>query len=348
MAQNILITGASGYLGGTFVAQLAGANLPSHGKIYALVRNDTQGEAVKKYGLDPLTFDSYDQAAVEENVVCHKISVVVWLIDAMKSDAQDHFIKALAKVKEQTGGEVHFLHTSGAKIFSGLAGAPTDRPLLDNEPGLYEIQKSQQSPYALMQKAVDTNNTVIELAEAHGVRSYIFVPCIVYGEGQGFGNPISIQTVAIVKAAKAVKKVYRTDTGRPSWPVCHVNDNASLYVEILRSILRDGNLGYGKNGYYLAASGSVVWDDLYEAMAKSLAKRGVVDDTSVESADDAILEKMGAALGSPKEFVRVQLGGKCTFEAKHGEALGWKPKYLSEHIIEAADAEVELILKHIK
>ena len=95
-----------------------------------------------------------------------------------------------------------------------------------------------------------------------------------------------------------------------SWPVCHVNDNASLYVEILRSILADGSLGYGKNGYYLAASGSVVWDDLYEAIAKALAKRGVIEDASVESADDATLEKMGVALGSPKEYVRVQLGGK--------------------------------------
>ena len=35
------------------------------------------------------------------------------------------------------------------------------------------------------------------------------------GKGEGFGNPISIQTVAIVKAAKALRCVYRTDTDRP-------------------------------------------------------------------------------------------------------------------------------------
>ena len=110
MAHNILITGASGYLGGTVVAQLPSTNFPPHGKIYALVRNEAQAEAVKRYGLDPLIFDSYDQAAVEENIVRHKISVVFWLIDAMKSDAQQHFIKALAKVKEQVGGDVHLLH----------------------------------------------------------------------------------------------------------------------------------------------------------------------------------------------------------------------------------------------
>jgi len=58
---------------------------------------------------------------------------------------------------------------------------------------------------------VDTNNKVIEASEAEGVRSYIFVPCIVYGKGTGFGNPISIQTVAIVKAAKALRKMQKVD-----------------------------------------------------------------------------------------------------------------------------------------
>lgn len=55
---------------------------------------------------------------------------------------------------------------------------------------------------------MNTNNTIIETAESFGVRSYIFVPCIVYGEGEGFGNRISIQTTAVVKAAKNAGAVY--------------------------------------------------------------------------------------------------------------------------------------------
>lgn len=35
------------------------------------------------------------------------------------------------------------------------------------------------------------------------------------GEGEGFGNRTSIQTVAIVRAAEAAKRVYNVDTGRP-------------------------------------------------------------------------------------------------------------------------------------
>jgi hypothetical protein len=47
------------------------------------------------------------------------------------------------------------------------------------------------------------------------VKSYIFAPCIVYGRGEGFGNPISIQTVAIVQAAQALRRVYSVDDGKP-------------------------------------------------------------------------------------------------------------------------------------
>jgi len=59
---------------------------------------------------------------------------------------------------------------------------------------------------------VKTNNTIIETAELYGVRSYIFIPCIVYGEGAGFGNRVSIQTTAVVRGAKKVGTVYDVNT----------------------------------------------------------------------------------------------------------------------------------------
>jgi hypothetical protein len=92
--------------------------------------------------------------------------------------------------------------------------------------------------------------------------------------------------------------------------VCHVVDNCALYVSLLKNILLGENIGHGPKGYYLASSGSVAWRDLYAAMAESLARRHAVDDNTVETADEAVLNKMGQALGCPKEFVRLQLGGR--------------------------------------
>jgi hypothetical protein len=91
--------------------------------------------------------------------------------------------------------------------------------------------------------------------------------------------------------------------------VCHVRDNTAVYVKLLDSILRGEDVGYGKNGYYLASSGSAAWRDIYVAIAKALAKRGVVGSSEVRRVDDVTLEKMSKALGCPKEMVPVQIGG---------------------------------------
>ena len=55
------------------------------------------------------------------------------------------------------------------------------------------------------------NNRVVEAGEKLGVSTYIYIPCIVYGQGTGFGNRISIQTVAVVRAAKALRRVCKVD-----------------------------------------------------------------------------------------------------------------------------------------
>jgi hypothetical protein len=78
----------------------------------------------------------------------------------------------------------------------------------------------------------------------------------------------------------------------------------------LHNILEGNDIGYGRNGYFLASSGSVAWNELYSAMAKGLAEHGAVDDDSVKDANDKALEAMGKALGCPKEFVSLQLSGK--------------------------------------
>jgi hypothetical protein len=72
-------------------------------------------------------------------VIDNQIDIVFYLINDMNSDDQIHFIDALAELKKKAGKEAHFLHTSGAKLFSSHAGAPTVSPLLDTDPKLYDL-----------------------------------------------------------------------------------------------------------------------------------------------------------------------------------------------------------------
>lgn len=112
MSHRILVTGASGYLGGTLLARFKDADLPPYEKFYALVRNDLQAEADVQYGAEPLRLDLEDEVDVRNGLVDNQINIVYFLVDAFRADAQVHFIKRLAEVKEATGQEVHFLHVS--------------------------------------------------------------------------------------------------------------------------------------------------------------------------------------------------------------------------------------------
>jgi hypothetical protein len=39
---------------------------------------------------------------------------------------------------------------------------------------------------------------------------------------------------------------------------------------------------------------------------------------------------------------------RCTLKADRANGIGWKSEYPPEHVLEATDAEVELVLKHLK
>lgn len=112
MPVNVLITGASGYLGSSFIDALDQATLPAACTVYASVRNAAHAKAVTEAGLEPWVSDLRDPAAITRDVVEKEISVVFWLIDVLSADAQTSFLKALAEVKRKTGREVHFIQVT--------------------------------------------------------------------------------------------------------------------------------------------------------------------------------------------------------------------------------------------
>jgi uncharacterized protein YbjT (DUF2867 family) len=119
MSNRVLITGASGYIGGSLLHELKQNPIEpgSYAELYALVRTDEQASAVTKYGAKPLRFDVHDEAAVLDAVLTHEINIVFYLIDAFQSKGQENFIKALGTLREKTARTVHFLHVSWSPAF---------------------------------------------------------------------------------------------------------------------------------------------------------------------------------------------------------------------------------------
>lgn len=90
----------------------------------------------------------------------------------------------------------------------------------------------------------------------------------------------------------------------------HIDDNSSLYIQILRKLLDGDAIPKGRNGFYIATPGSVKWLDVYIAIAASLAKKGVTRTADVGEFDEAILGRMAGALGVETKDVPLMMSGK--------------------------------------
>lgn len=115
---SILLTGASGYLGGSLLTYLSTHPLDptTYSTLYCLVRTDEQAAVVQQYGATPLRFDHKDLEAVKKAVLEHNLGVVFYLIDAFSSAGQINFIKALGELKKRDDVDVHFLHVWSPRV----------------------------------------------------------------------------------------------------------------------------------------------------------------------------------------------------------------------------------------
>ena len=127
MHHTILLTGVSGYLGGSLLAHLGTANPPPYSKLYALVRSDVQAQTVRECSnATPLVLDVGNESVVHEAITDNEITIIMFLIDASSSVTQSYMIRALADVKARTGKDVHFVHVRILRACRGLVKAPSD------------------------------------------------------------------------------------------------------------------------------------------------------------------------------------------------------------------------------
>ncbi|THU99979.1 NAD-P-binding protein [Dendrothele bispora CBS 962.96] len=350
--QNLLITGASGYIGGTFLKHLINQVLPEHPtlKIFALVRSPSQAESAKVAGAVPVLGGLNDLDGLKAAIVDNSVNIVVHFADPFHVAPSRAMIEALAEVKTKINQEVHFIHTSGAKLFSEHAGI-TDfsKPISDvGPPSLYEIQKNQQPKVSAMKIAVEHNTGVLEYGDSLGVRSYVVVPPMTYGPGEGFGNKISIQFVEIVKIGRALGQLYQVHQPSSTWPLCHLQDLVSFYLILTREILSSRDPPHGrKQGYYFCENGNFSWEQMCVAIAKRMSSRGALKDTAIKAPSEKDMERIAEVIGQPVEMVYISVAGSCSIRGDNARLLGWKPKYDVEHLMTHIGEEVDFVLQEL-
>ena len=197
---DVLVTGATGYIGGAVAAALQRAG---HG-VHALAHSPDAAAAIESRGWRVAPGDLRRPAALQElamgmDAVVHAANVGG--DDAARIDTAA--TRALLRGLEGSGRPL--VYTSGAWV---LGAGPSD-----------ECSVSRPAALVAWRGALEAE----VLAAAPGVRAVVLRPGLVYGRGGGIAGMIARGELPVI------------GHGRQRWPLVHVADLAELYVRALQA-----------------------------------------------------------------------------------------------------------------
>jgi len=221
----ILVTGATGYIGGSVAMGL----LERGHRVVGLTRGEDGAERLRTLGIEPLVGSLLSlrllaEAAREADAV----------INAASSD--DPFaVEAMLPALEGSGKP--FIHTSGSSIIADRgAGERSELVFHEDTPSV---------PLPERQGRLAVERLILSYGQ-RGVRSCVLRPTLIYGRGRGL-NKHSIQVPRMLDLALSEGRAMHIGRGENVWSHVHVDDIVDLYLLALEKA-HPGSLFYAENG----------------------------------------------------------------------------------------------------
>lgn len=241
----ILLTGATGFIGGTVLQQLLDSSHPAlaTATITILIRDDSRAEAfANAFGtrVQPVVYEGLDDIEKTETVASQHDVVISMTLGFHAASAQA-LLRGLAQRKAATGRDVYMVHLSGA---SNLAEQPVtqayveDRELDDVADDIYAYERMREELRPYHQRTTELE--AIDKGLKLGVKTLVMMPPLIYGKGTGLFNRSSVQIPVYVEAALQYGKGVVVGDGEGQIDHVHVRDLAALYELVVREILDNG------------------------------------------------------------------------------------------------------------
>jgi len=219
----ILVTGATGYIGGSVAVKLMAAG--HH--VVGLTRGEDA--CLRSLGIEPLV-----GSLTSLDLLAEAARSVDAVINAANSD--DPFaVEAILPALEGTGKS--FIHTSGSSIIADRAAGNASN-LVFHEDTPYRSLPERQGRLAVEQLVLSYGQ--------RGVRSCVIRPTLIYGAGLGL-HKNSIQVPRMLDLALKKGKALHIGPGENIWSNVHIDDVADLYLLLLEKA-PPGSLFYAENG----------------------------------------------------------------------------------------------------
>ncbi|KAJ6628315.1 hypothetical protein B0H10DRAFT_211920 [Mycena sp. CBHHK59/15] len=333
---NVLVTGATGFIGGTLLSSLLEREDYKRGdvKITCLVRGEDRANLIKEQlGVNVLVGDLADVDIVRS--AAEGADVVVDTANADFPRGGRAILDGLKARHAQTGITSVFIHSSGT-------GA-----LTDDAQGKFASEKIYEDidcadirsiPKTYVHRETDT---MISEASVEGyIRGYVVMPPLIYGRGTGPFSRTSVQIPALIRAALKLGQSIHVGPGRSMWNGVHVQDLVDLYFLLIDDALSGKpKAPTGLECFYFCATDTYSWKQLAEEIGRRLHAKDVIP---TPAARELLPAEEEPILGAWSGFA---YGSNSRSKAGKAYDLGWTPKYHTTGLFESIEAEYEAVVE---
>ncbi|KAL0631636.1 hypothetical protein Q9L58_009492 [Maublancomyces gigas] len=317
----VFILGATGYIAGTVIEQLA-VEYPDL-DITIIARTAAKaGLITAKYPRIHVVIGDLESSAIIEEQ-----SALADIVFNSSSSDHEESVRAIIRGLEKRGGG-YFIHTSGiAMLWDTPNGSVLNDKIWDDVADLGELR-------SFPIEAVHRNVEKIVLDAPASVRVALVSPGGVYGVGTGAVSKSSmpIMTSAIVHHGSG----FTIGTGVSTMSHVHVLDVARLFVLLIGEALKPngGVADWGEQGYYYAVSNDAMVKDQVRTMADELAKLGHIKSNEVEVLSIEEAQKI-------HPFVPYLFAANTRAVASRARKLGWKP--VEQSVLESLVTDLKVL-----
>lgn len=338
--KKILLTGATGYIGGTVLATILNSSTPSlkSASITCLLRGaDRAAQLTSKYGdrVKPVLYEGLDDLE-RTTEVASQHDIVINTTLGMHPASSEALIRGLAQRKSQVGSEVWIIHTSGV---SNICDSPITNPVPihewdDIKDDVYAFEKKLEAGNAYNQRTAELG--VVDTGLELGVKTLVIMSPVVYGIGTGLFNTKSLALYSMKSLVQVGKPLVLGD-GAGVWGHVHVEDLAELYVLVAQNIIEQNGASVpsGKKGIIFSANGQHSWLELTHDMADVCYKNGLVREKTIthvnlDEGTQILAPTLGFVdlindTGNAKYYVEPVFSSNARTVASVARKLGWKP-----------------------
>ncbi|KAI0729696.1 hypothetical protein C8Q72DRAFT_296216 [Fomitopsis betulina] len=340
---NILLFGATGYVGGTVLDLFLQHPKAKTFAIATPVRSPAKAKLLEQFGVKAPIASLDDHDKLES--LASSADVVFNIASSDHLPATQAILKGMRKFYEATGRRPILIHTSG----TGEIAEPAEgKYATENVYSDLDIEKLKAIPDNALHRHIDL--AVISADEEGYARTYIISPALVYGVASGtvfdagIAKRISMMIPSSIRSAIDRKRSATVGPGKAVWSYVHVDDVADLFIKLFDAVSADPErVGHGWEGYYFAENGYSSLYDINKAIGQALVELGIISDPEpTPFTRDELVKYWGS------EVLGSYGGTTCRCSADRGRALGWKPRFTQADLLTSMMKEVQVQLEAVE